>query len=133
MSQSDKDDIINHLNNMKNSQVDIDAIARKKWKSELEEYVYIDNTRYSAISNGKMIAYINIEFDKLSFGLVSKIEYDRKKRVTKILLKSITYNTYWKIDVKKNHIFQSKPQSVDFFRKIINNLKYKVKDDNDDK
>ena len=133
MHPSDKNDIMNRLNNVKNVQIDIDTIARKKWKSELAEYVYIDNSRYSAISTGKMIAYINIEFDNLSFGLVSKIEHDRKKRVTKILLKSITYNTYWKIDIKKAHIFQSKSQSVDFFRNIINNLNYKVIDDDPNK
>ena len=133
MSQSDMDNIMKHLNNVKTPDIDIDTMARKKWKSELSDYSYIDNSRYSAICSGKMIAYINIEFDNLSFGLVSKIECDRKKRPVKLLLKSITYNTYWKIDVKKYHIFQSKSQNVDFFRKIINKLCYTVKEDETDK
>lgn len=125
----DENDVQNYLDNGEISNVDIEPMIRKLWKSSLSEYTYIDNTRYSAIQCGKMLAYVDIALKNLSFGLVSKIEYNRKKKINKILLKSITYNTYWNIDIKKYHIFQSKSQSVGFFRNLINNLNFKVKDD----
>jgi hypothetical protein len=122
-----KKDIMNSINNL--DQFDYkkaEKKARSIWKTQLENYTYIDNKRFSGMETGKMIAYIDLDYKKISFGLLSSIKHNKHNLIDRIILKSIKHKTYWKIDPKKYHIFQSKSVIISTLRSLLEELNYKV-------
>jgi len=95
--------------------------CRYYFKDDLLHYTYIDNSRFSTITAGKMIAYVSLDYEKLSYGLVANVK--RVNGLVKnITLKSLSYSTYWKINPSKCHVFQAKSDNTSFFKDIVDKI-----------
>jgi hypothetical protein len=89
------DEIINEIQN--------------KWKAKLLEYDNIKNI--TDLKKGYMLRYVSIDLKKISTAsvIVDFIKDPENDSVKFILLKTLKYQTLWKIDPKKYYLFQTKP------------------------
>ena len=89
-----------------NKQKNIEWHIRDAWNTKLIDYVYIDPNNYKVtIEPGKILSYISLDLNKISFGVITKITFNKSGTIKYIILKSPKYNSCWRIDIKQHHIF----------------------------
>lgn len=120
---TDRDNVIKLLNNMDDvNYSDVETKCRKYYGEEIKDYEYIPNTKYNTLETGKNIAFVDLDYSKLSFGLIANIKYTRGKIVKQLVLKSLAYGSYWKLNVNKYHIFQLNTIDKDYCKNILDEL-----------
>lgn len=119
---TDKENVMKLLNNMSDVNYSESEMKCRKFYDEIKDYVFVPNTKYDTLATGKNIAFIDLNYSKLSFGLIAKIKYTRKKIVKQLVLKSLAYGTYWKLNVDKYYIFQLDNINKDYCKNILDEL-----------